>query len=339
MKPGIWGFMKTQWTPQPPVVQADLTGKTILVTGANTGLGFEAAQHFARMNPGRVIMACRSQSKGQAALEKLKAVTGYDRAELWIVDLADFESVKKFAGKCEQDGGRLDILIANAGIVSSTYDATKDGWESSVQVNHLAPSLLIFLLLPAMFKTAEEHKTVPRIVVVSSMLHYFARIEKPVVESPEIIKTIGKAEYCTPKAMGARYPLTKLLNVFFVRALNARLPSSSSLVVNAVSPGFCHSELVRTYSGLRMLIDRFMKFVLAFTAEVGSRQLVWAALAQEDHPEEIRGQYIAGSRVQEVSDFVLSPEGCKAQDLIWEDTLDILSKVDDKVKFIVDKYL
>ncbi|KAJ7623735.1 hypothetical protein FB45DRAFT_798042, partial [Roridomyces roridus] len=339
MKSGIWNMLKTQWAPQPPVLQVDLTGKTVLVLGANTGLGFEAAQHFARMNPGRVILACRSQSKGQAALEKLKAATGYEQAELWIVDLADFESVKKFVDKFERDGGRLDILIANAAAATFTYEATKDGWESSLQVNYLAPSLLILLLLPVLFKTAEEHTTVPRIVVVSSMMHYWLEIEKPVSESPEIIQTLGKAEYCTPRAMGPRYALTKLLNIFFVRALDAHLPSSPSLVVDAVCPGYCRSELRRVLSGFAAFFDRLMELALAFTTEVGSRQLVWAALAEQDHPEKMRGQYVSGSRVQEVSDFVLSPQGSKVQDLIWQNTLDILCEVDGRVKAIVDNYL
>ncbi|KAJ7139268.1 hypothetical protein C8R44DRAFT_606215 [Mycena epipterygia] len=63
------GFIKSQKAKRPPVTKADLTGKTVIVVGANAGLGFEASKHFAAMNPGRLILACRSESKGQAALE------------------------------------------------------------------------------------------------------------------------------------------------------------------------------------------------------------------------------------------------------------------------------
>jgi NAD(P)-dependent dehydrogenase (short-subunit alcohol dehydrogenase family) len=69
MRPGLWNFIASQWSRQKPVVKADLTGKTVVVLGANTGLGFEATKHFATMNPGRLILACRSQSKGQAAVD------------------------------------------------------------------------------------------------------------------------------------------------------------------------------------------------------------------------------------------------------------------------------
>jgi short-subunit dehydrogenase involved in D-alanine esterification of teichoic acids len=69
MRLGIWAVIVSQWSKQKPVVKADLTGKTVVVLGANTGLGFEATKHFATMNPGRLILACRSQSKGQAAVD------------------------------------------------------------------------------------------------------------------------------------------------------------------------------------------------------------------------------------------------------------------------------
>ncbi|KAJ7497994.1 hypothetical protein B0H11DRAFT_1998217 [Mycena galericulata] len=341
MRYSFWNFVKEQWKKQPPVLKADLTGKTVVVLGANTGIGFEATKHFAAMNPGRLILACRNQGKGQAALEKLKADMDYGNAELWNLDLADFDSVKQFATKFEQEGGRLDILVANAAIGMLKFEPTKDGWESSIQVNHLSTSLLALLLLPSMINTAREHSTYPRIVVVSSGAFYWIDIKKPVVDDPEIIKTIGGAEYCSTKSgMEGRYPLTKLVNIFFIRALNAHLPSSTPVIINAVSPGYCYSELRRSFTGMLAVADRVMEFLLAFSAEVGSRRLVWAALAEHNDPVKLRGEYITtGFHVQEVSDFILSPQGVKTQELIWEDTLDILNKVDPRVNTIVAKYL
>ncbi|KAJ7614673.1 hypothetical protein DFH06DRAFT_1484206 [Mycena polygramma] len=141
MRHTYWAFLKNQFTKQPPVAKADLTGKTVI------------------MNPGRLILACRNQAKGQAALTKLASITGYSKGELWIIDLADFESVKQFADKFERDGGRLDILVENAGIALDKYEPTKDGWEASLQVNDLSTPLLGILLLPAMIKTAQQYST------------------------------------------------------------------------------------------------------------------------------------------------------------------------------------
>ncbi|KAJ6580891.1 hypothetical protein B0H19DRAFT_1251172 [Mycena capillaripes] len=339
MRLGIWGFIVDQWRTQQPVVKADLTGKTILVLGANTGLGFEATKHFATMNPGRLILACRNQSKGQAAVDKLKADTGYSKAELWIVDLADFESVKQFGDKFERDGGRLDILVENAAIAVDKYEASKDGWETSLQVNCLSTPLVALLLLPAMLKTAKEHSTVPRLVVVSSDVHYWVDIEKRVYENPDIIKTLGSTEYCTDKIMKSRYLLTKLLNVFFVRGLNAHLPPSTPLIVNTVNPGYCYSELRRGFKGLMAVVDRLMELALAFTTEVGSRRLVWAAVGLPDQPEKLRGQYISACQVQEPSDFVLGAQGVKLQDHLWDELVSILGKVDPRVTANVAQYL
>ncbi|KAJ6580895.1 short-chain dehydrogenase [Mycena capillaripes] len=339
MRYGLWAFFGDQWTKQKPVVKADLAGKTVIVLGANTGIGFEATKHFASMNPGRLILACRSQSKGQAALDKLKAETGYSKAELWLIDLADFESVKQFADKFERDGGRLDILVENAGIATNKYEPTKDGWESSLQVNDVSTPLLALLLLPTMIKTAQEHSTTPRLVIVSSGMHYWVKMEKTILENPDLLQMLGSAEYCTDKNMATRYPLTKLLNVFFVRALNAHLPPSTPVIVNAVNPGYCYSELRRDYAGIRAVVDYLMERALAFTAEVGSRQLVWGAVAHQEQPDKLRGEYLAGCQVKEVSDFVLSAEGVKVQDRLWDELVDILGQVDSRVTTTVDKYL
>ncbi|KAJ7721625.1 hypothetical protein B0H16DRAFT_1602341 [Mycena metata] len=151
MKLSMWAMVKGQFNILPPVSEADLAGKTVLVLGANTGLGFEASKHFA-------------QSRGQAALEELQAKTGYKKAELWIVDLAEF------ADKFEQDGGRLNILVENAARAQLKYESTKDGWESSLQVNCLATPLVALRLLPRMMQTARQHATVG--ARVSATIHF-----------------------------------------------------------------------------------------------------------------------------------------------------------------------
>ncbi|KAK7007445.1 hypothetical protein R3P38DRAFT_3031127 [Favolaschia claudopus] len=339
MKVSFGTFLRSQFAKQPPVLKADLSGKTVIVLGANTGLGFEASKHFGSMNPGRLILACRSQSKGEAALEKLRTATGYTKAELWLIDLSDFESVKRFADKFERDGGRLDILVENAALSTPKFQPTKDGWESSLYVNDLATPLLAFLLLPAMIKTAERYSVIPRIVVVASETHYWVTLDKKVLQSPNILKTMGSAEYCTKDTMANRYPLTKMINIFFVRAFNDRLPVSTPLVIDAVNPGLCKTELMRDVKGFMAMIFGALMNVLAFTAEEGSRQLVFGAIAHPDKPDALRGQYLSACRIFEVSDFILSAEGVKAQNRIWNELVEILGDFDSRVLAIVHQYL
>lgn len=86
----------------PPVVTVDLTGKTVVVVGANIDLRFEASKHFARMNPERLILTCRNEEKGKETVLRIQKDTDYSKAELWIIDLANFGSVTAFADKCER---------------------------------------------------------------------------------------------------------------------------------------------------------------------------------------------------------------------------------------------
>ncbi|KAJ7163378.1 hypothetical protein C8R46DRAFT_1103202 [Mycena filopes] len=333
----LLSFIRDQCAKRPPVEKVDLTGQTVLVVGANSGLGFEAAKHFASMNPGRLILACRDQGRGQAALEKLQAETGCTTAQLWIVDLAEFASVQRFADRFDEEGGRLDILVANAAVILPKYEETKDGWETCLQVNCLAMPLLSLLLLPHMVRTAVKHSTLPRLVVVASEVHYWSTIEKGVVEKPSILATLGSAEYCTPKAMDQRYFLTKLLNIMFVRALNAHISAATPLIVNAVNPGYCYSNIRQSFSGVRALVDFFMERGLALSSEQGSRQLVWAAT--KDDSNKLRGEYISLYKVEEVSDYILSVEGTKVQDRIWTELVEILGKVDPRVLSTVETML
>lgn len=331
----IWG----QFSTVPPVETADLSGKTVLVVGANTGLGLEATKHFARMNPGRIIMACRNQTKGAAAVTAIQKDTGFTKTELWSIDLSSFASVIEFAEKFELDDGRLDILVMNAGILKPTYEATADGYESGLQVNHLGTALLSLLLLPSLVRTANKESTVSRLVIVSSDMHYLTDFSKEEQASPKILAKLNSKEYCTTPVIERRYQVTKLLNVFFTRALNAHVASSVPLIVDTANPSLCHSELSRDIPQPRRAIFGLVKKAIAFTAEEGSRQLVYGAIGGKEDPSKMRGAFIHMGHVQEVSDFVLSADGGEVQERIWTETIELLTAVTPKVREIVDRHL
>ncbi|PFH48614.1 hypothetical protein AMATHDRAFT_42140 [Amanita thiersii Skay4041] len=330
-------FVYAQLSSVPPLVTKDLTGKTVVVIGANTGLGFEATKHFARMNPGRLILGCRNQVRGGQAISNIKRETGYERAELWLIDFLEFSSVQEFANKFEKDGGRLDYLVLNAGIIPlGERKETKDGWEHGLQVNCLSPSLLALRLLPCMAQTASKHSTTPRLVLVSSGLHYWAMFEDKVVNSDAPLHVLSDEKYCTRKIMKHRYHDSKLINIFFIRALSTHL-KNRSVTVNTVNPGYCYSELRRGLAGINAMIDGIRERLFAYTTEQGSRQLVWGALGEYDH--ELSGAYISRSAVAEPSDFVIGDKGKKVQERLWRETLGILGKIDPKVVEVTEKYL
>jgi len=220
------------------------------------------------------------------------------------------------------------------------YSATGDGWEESIQVNHLSTMLLTVLFLPCLLKAASSGASPnPRIVIVSSDVHYWAKLSKEEVESENILQKLSDKSYCTPRGMSGRYGLTKLLNVFFVRELTKRLPTNSPVIVTAVNPGYCLSELRRNLPFMTRIFDQAMEALLARTSEEGSRQLVWAAIGGVGREFELRGAYVNKADLQEVSDYVLSDEGDVVQTRFWDESVEILSRVETKFESIVREIL
>ncbi|TDL30131.1 NAD(P)-binding protein [Rickenella mellea] len=332
----LLSFLRDQFTTLPTVdsFKCDLTGKTVIVVGSNTGLGLEAARHLATMNPGRLILACRSVSKGEMALESIRVTTKYKGGEVWVVDLTDFASISAFADKFEKDGGgRLDVLLENSAIVTETYYRTKDGLESTIQTNNLGTALLGILLLPFLSRSSADSVT-PRIVIVASEVHYWAKLDTEVTSSPQMLEKLNSEEYCTASVMKQRYFISKLINVLFMRAFAARLSPQNPVIIDAVNPGFCRSELLRSVQPTFLM--SMMERLLARSTECGSRTLVHAAIGGG---KELRGRYLSSCAVREESDYCLSKEGGVIQDRLWNETMEMLSAVDPRVNTITTEYL
>lgn len=145
--------------------KAKLHGKTVIVTGANTGIGRETALDLAQRGA-RVILACRDLDKANAAANEIRKTTGNDKVFVKELDLASLKSVRKFAEEFHQTEDRLDILINNAGIMRCPYWKTEDAFEMQLGVNHLGHFLLTNLMLDML-----ERSQPSRIINVSSLAH------------------------------------------------------------------------------------------------------------------------------------------------------------------------
>ncbi len=143
----------------------DLSSKTIIVTGGNSGLGFESAKAFASKGA-EVIIACRSKEKGEEAKDEIIKHTPYAKLKVMELDLMDNESVRMFASKFRSSHTQLNVLLNNAGIMMSPYQLTTDGFEHQMSTNYLGHFVLTALLMEILAKTPES-----RVVNVSSLAH------------------------------------------------------------------------------------------------------------------------------------------------------------------------
>jgi retinol dehydrogenase 12 len=205
----------------------ELGGRTFLITGANTGIGWATAQGLAGRG-GRVIVACRSAAKGVAAVDAIKAATGNDAVSFLRLDLADLDSVRACAAEFRALGEPLHVLINNAG-VAGRQGVTKQGFELLFGVNHLGHFVLANELLDCLKAGAPA-----RVVTVSSDAHYAA-------------KGIDWAELRRRgHGIGAmhQYSVSKLCNVLFSQELARRL-DGTGVTTYALHPGLVASDIWR----------------------------------------------------------------------------------------------
>jgi NAD(P)-dependent dehydrogenase (short-subunit alcohol dehydrogenase family) len=165
-----------------------VSGGTYIVTGSNTGLGLEAAKHFARLGAAKVIIACRNTRAGETAKVELERETGVRGVtEVWSLDLADYDSVKAFAKRATDTLDRIDALVESAGIAQVSW-AVAQGHELSITVNLISTFLLAVLLLPKMSEVAQRFQIAPRIAIVSSETAFMAKAELDKIRDDPIAK-------------------------------------------------------------------------------------------------------------------------------------------------------
>ncbi|PIH60131.1 SDR family oxidoreductase [Paenibacillus sp. LK1] len=191
---------------------------TAVVTGANSGMGLATTIELARQGY-HVIMACRSEKRGQQALEEALRQSGSTAIELMLCDLGSLESIRHFVQSFRERYDTLDVLVNNAGVVMLKRQETSDGFEQAIGINHLGHFLLTLLLIEPL-KSAKQG----RIVNVSSGAYKAGKIH---FEDPHLHKSYNPIK---------SYAQSKLANVLFTRVL-ARKLADTRITVNCLHPG------------------------------------------------------------------------------------------------------
>lgn len=257
----------------------DQHGRTALVTGANTGLGFWTAVHLAKAGA-RVLIGSRSADKGAEALSRLRDEAPGSEADVLQLDLSSLTAVEDAASRLRDSEQKLDILVNNAGVMMPPYGTTEDGFEVQLGVNHLGHFALTGHLLPVLAAAPSA-----RIVSVSSIAHRDAEIFFDDLEAEQ--------DY----SASARYGQSKLANLLFTFELDRRLRGAGSPVrALAAHPGIARTELTRHFPGPVRLLAPIIGLILN-SAEQGS----WPSLMAATSPDVDGGDYVGPTRFGEMS--------------------------------------
>jgi len=256
----------------------DLTGKIAIVTGANSGIGYETARALARQEA-TVILACRNKDKGQAAERQIAQEYPGAKAELGLLDLSNLALVRRFAGEFTRRYDRLDILINNAGIMRTPFGKTADGFELQFGVNHLGHFALTGLLLDLIVRTPQA-----RVVTVSSGGHRFGKIDFDNLNADKGYDA------------GAAYGQSKLANLLFTYELHRRFKGAGvDAIAAAAHPGWTAGTNLAVHWRMLRLLNPF----IGQKPSMGALPALYAATA----PDVQGGDYYGPDGWQELRGY------------------------------------
>ncbi|WP_238327427.1 SDR family oxidoreductase [Paenibacillus gorillae] len=279
--------------------QMNQSKRIAVVTGASAGMGKETAILLAAEHGMKVFLLARSEERGLEAVREVNEKSGRSDAELVLCDLASMASIRQAAASLSERCDKIDVLVNNAGVVTTKREVTEDGFERQLGVNHLGHFLLTGLLLPLLERSEEG-----RIVVVSSGAHKIGRMR---YDDPNMEKSF---------TIWAAYGRSKVANIWFAKELAERLKKAGSAVtVNALHPGAVATQIgVNRNTGFGTMLHKLLKpFFLTVTE--GSATAVYLAASDSEEVKKTSGQYYYRKAPAPVSKLAANPSEAKR---FWE---------------------
>ena len=336
-------------TPPPLPASLSLAGKTGIVTGSNTGLGYPASAQLLSAGLSHLILAVRDLKKGEAARQSLlrgleeKGKKHVPTIEVWALDLANYESIVAFVERVKKMDGRIDFAVLNAGVAKLRFEINeRTGHEVTIQTNWLSTGLLSILLVPvlqAQYVSSGRVGSAPPVVsIVGSETAQWAKLKegkKAVKAHKSVVEALDDKKNFDPSD---RYYATKLLLLFFFMEFSSRFDtpgtrsSTNDVVINHVNPGFCHgSELHRDVDGVLGGILGVVKRIIGRPTPMGARTLAHCAVVAS---AESHGKYLSDGSITAFADYPLTSEGKAMQKQLWEEMANELKGIVDVERMI-----
>lgn len=252
-----------------------LSGKVILITGGNSGLGKESIFQLAKHDPANIFMGARSETRAREAIDDIKKIVPNAKVQFLQLDLSSFDSVRNAANQVLASSERLDVLMNNAGIMATPAAVTKEGYEIQFGTNHMGHALLTKLLLPLLEKTAARPDGDVRIINLSSNAADNQAPKEGLILSDVKSPMLAMSTW-------ARYGQSKIANVYFTQQLAKRYPQIKSV---AIHPGIVNTNLTSgpKQSFKIMIPILFVVSRLFFTpVKDGVLNQLWAATAKSE---------------------------------------------------------
>ncbi|KAH7323168.1 hypothetical protein B0I35DRAFT_450295 [Stachybotrys elegans] len=278
-----------------------LSGKVILVTGGNTGLGLETIRQLSKHDPAEIVLAARTRSRAEDSISKLREENPEACKITFLeLDLTSLDSVKRAADEFKSNHTQLHLLINNAGIMNSPPGLTKDGYEIQFGTNHMGHALLTKLLLPTLQNTAKDGQDV-RIITLSSRAE---AMSPSTLWDFEALRTDMSS-----KITLTRYGISKVANIHHSRALSRRYPDIRCI---AIHPGVVSTELGRGLAASHPILSQVlatMRWAVGMTStpvHIGALNQLWASVSPDAKSGEFYfpvGEAVQGSSQSRNGDY------------------------------------
>ncbi|KAJ5197920.1 short-chain dehydrogenase/reductase family protein [Penicillium cinerascens] len=329
---GLFRLLKMQYTPPTDPRGISFAGKTVILTGATSGLGYEAAIKFLNQGVKSLVIGSRSLERGNRTKEALEKYTNRPGViQVWELEMSSFQSVQNFARRVNDELNMVDIALLNAGLWNREYTKSPEGWEEILQVNTLSTSLLALLLLPKLRESSSDTDPT-HLSIVSSQQFVRVKAESLRTEGPLLEHVNDPQQFKGPK----QYGISKLLLEYMTKNLANLVRNEDGtlqVIVNTVSPGLCQSSLGRHYDRFyeRWLVWLMYK-LFARTTEQGSRSLVSATV----QGAESQGKcWRSDGYLDESVALTTGDEGKRFQAKAWNEILQVLEEQAASVRDIV----